>query len=272
MVSKIHTACKDCIFATYENNTQTGCKLNKIEKMKNTGLNVIESFDDQKEFFVIDNHICTTYRNELLFKDKSVEDHIEIVKKQAMPRIACIIIVSSDDESILNKTILSILEQSVEFSEVIFSLMSNIKPSKIMSILNEKKVNFKWSIKQIVDDYWEGSKSINVAIQKSRSTYASVFNAGFIIPKDFVKEICNSIVEDLQRFILLKSIDEKNNALTFQVYAFNALRGNEEAFVDDNNQKPVNSFVDKISYIAASQNLTHLIKNCDEICHCMKKN
>ena len=76
----------------------------------------------------------------------------------------------------------------------------------------------------------------------------------------------------MKRFILLKPIDKDNNALTFQVYAFNALRGNEEAFVDETNEKPVNSFIDKISYIAASQNLTHLIKNCEDICNCIKKN
>jgi hypothetical protein len=272
MISKIHTACKDCIFAVYKEKTQVDCKLNKIEKIKKEGLNVIESFDDDKEFFVIDNHICTTYRNELLFKDKTVDEHIELVKKQAKPRIACIVLVKSDNDNELKETIHSIINQSEEFSEVIFLLMSDIKPSKVMNVLEKNNAKFKWSIKQIIDNYWEGSKSINVAIQRSRSTYASVFNSGFIVPKDFVKQICDAIVEDLKRFILLKPIDKDNNALTFQVYAFNALRGNEEAFVDETNEKPVNSFIDKISYIAASQNLTHLIKNCEDICNCIKKN
>jgi len=37
MFSKLHTSCKNCIFATYdeENKTQIGCKFNKIEKLKN---------------------------------------------------------------------------------------------------------------------------------------------------------------------------------------------------------------------------------------------
>lgn len=272
MFSKLHTSCKDCIFAIYddEKKTQKGCQFNKIEKLKGNGVKVVESFDDEKEFFVLDNHACMTYRKNLL-PNKTIEEQIEIAKNQAMPRIDCVITVESNEIGDLEKTIITLIKQEIQFNEIIFCVLSKIKPSQIISIINKNNGKFKWSIKQIVDEYWTGSKAINIAVQKSRSTYASVFNSGFEIPVNFVKEMTNSLAEEMKRFIMLNPIDEKSNGLTIQVYAFNALRGNEEAYVDDEKSKPVNSFVEKISYIAASQNLTNLIKDCEEICPCLKK-
>ena len=272
MFSKLHTSCRDCIFATYDeqNKTQKGCELNKIEKLINSGVKVVESFDEEKEFYVLDNHACMTYRKKLL-PNKTIEEQAEIAKKQATPRIDCVITVESDDILDLEKTIKSLINQENQFHEVVFCILSKIKPSQIVSLINTNEGKFKWSIKQIIDEYWTGSKAINVAVQKSRSTYASVFNSGFEIPKTFVKEMCHSLTEDMKRFIMLNSVDEKSNGLTVQIYAFNALRGNEEAYTDEENAKPVNSFIEKISYIAANQNLTNLIKNCEEICPCIKK-
>lgn len=272
MFSKLHTSCKDCIFAIYDgdNKKQDGCQFNKIEKLIENGVKVVESFDEDKEFYVLDNHACMTYRRHLL-PNKTIEEQVQIAKKQAAPKIACVITVESDNIEDLEKTIKSLIEQDSQFNEIVFCVLSKIKPSQIVSSINKNNGKFKWSIKQIVDEYWNGAKAINVAVQKSKSTYASVFNSGFEIPKTFVKEIVVSLAEEMKRFIMLNPIDEKSNGLTIQIYSFNALRGNEEAFTDNEESKPVNSFIEKISYVAASQNLTGLIKNCEEICPCLKK-
>lgn len=52
------TSCKECIFAIYNDNTQTGCMADRISKFKPY---VIEAYDDDKEFFVV-NRICNLYR------------------------------------------------------------------------------------------------------------------------------------------------------------------------------------------------------------------
>lgn len=52
------TSCKECIFAIYENDTQTGCTANKIEQYKDK---IIEAYDEDREFFVV-NGICTLKR------------------------------------------------------------------------------------------------------------------------------------------------------------------------------------------------------------------
>lgn len=55
----IKTNCKDCAFAIYEDKSQISCKFNRIEKF---GKDVIEAYDNDNEFYVIDR-LCTYYRN-----------------------------------------------------------------------------------------------------------------------------------------------------------------------------------------------------------------
>ena len=52
------TSCKNCIFAIYDQNTQIGCEDNRITKF---GDDVIEAYDDSKEFYVIER-LCNLYR------------------------------------------------------------------------------------------------------------------------------------------------------------------------------------------------------------------
>lgn len=272
-MSNLHTSCKDCIYAIYDelNKTQIGCQFNKIEKLKNNGIDVIESYDDDKEFFVLDKHACMSYRESHFLIGKTIEEAKEITRNQMSPRIAAVININNDNKEKISNIIKCIHNQTKQFYEVIFcTSSSDVKPSDIIKIINENKCSFKWTIKQIVDDYWLGSRSINISVQKSKSTYFAIFNCDFNIPNKFVEEIDIAICDDMKRFIILEPIDDKGNGALFQTYAFNSLRGNEEAFIEEEENKPAHTFFDKINYIAAKQGLMHLIKKCEEICPSMK--
>lgn len=57
---KIQTSCKECLFAVYGDKTQIGCQFDKLNKFDNN--NIIEAYDDEKEFYVIDR-LCNHYRD-----------------------------------------------------------------------------------------------------------------------------------------------------------------------------------------------------------------
>jgi len=59
----IHTSCKSCILASYSNITQNDCKANLLEKYKKLKVPIVEVYDEEKEFFVIEGRQCTYYRN-----------------------------------------------------------------------------------------------------------------------------------------------------------------------------------------------------------------
>ena len=50
-VNTIHTPCKSCVFALYEDKTQTDCGLNYISKYRQKdNVEVLEAYDNDKEF------------------------------------------------------------------------------------------------------------------------------------------------------------------------------------------------------------------------------
>ena len=75
--SPIKTSCKECVFAVYEGDTQTGCEFNRLDKLPH-----FEAYDDQKEFYVVKG-LCNHIRHEKT-KDGSVYDKSLIHKEVAL--------------------------------------------------------------------------------------------------------------------------------------------------------------------------------------------
>lgn len=267
----VHTSCKKCIFAIYDDlkKTQVGCLFNKIEKLKVNGLSVIDSFDEEKEFYTIEGHACMTYREEGFLKDRTIDEAKDLARKQSSVRLGCLVLIKEINLENLENMINRICSQTKQFYEVIFCAEPKVSPRQIIKLLDSKKVSFKWSIRHVVDEDYSGNMSINLAMRKTDSTYMSVFDCSFNIPNTFVEEIDNSLNDDMQRFLVLEAVDDKDNGLTFQCFIFNALRGNEDAVLEDDPNHKMDSIVDKIKYVATSQLLTSMIKSCKEICPCM---
>lgn len=135
----IHTPCKSCIFAIYDNKTQTGCELNKIEKYRAIGLQILDVYDDDKEFFVINKKKC------LYFRDQSWYNKKELSSQKDAKNLV-------NEENELKYISVIYLETQTsfdDFKKIVESLMSqSIKPKGIM-IIKEKKLKYLVSIGQI---------------------------------------------------------------------------------------------------------------------------
>lgn len=71
-ISAIHTPCKDCVFAIYDGITQNGCHLSYIDKYRNKGAEILEVYDDEKEFYVINDKKCLGYRDNAWIKKNNL--------------------------------------------------------------------------------------------------------------------------------------------------------------------------------------------------------
>ena len=82
-IPAIHTSCKKCVFAIYDNITQTGCHLDYIAKYREKNISILEAYDEQKEFYVIGDKKCPGYREDSWFKDNNltIEEKIDKIKK-----------------------------------------------------------------------------------------------------------------------------------------------------------------------------------------------
>lgn len=86
-INTIHTPCKSCVFAKYDNNTQNGCELNYLDKYRTKNASILEAYDDEKEFYIINGKKCMGYRENKWFKqfnleNSDIESKIKIYKEK----------------------------------------------------------------------------------------------------------------------------------------------------------------------------------------------
>lgn len=74
MIEVVHTPCKKCVFAVYDNKTQTECYLKYLDKFRANNIDILEAYDEDLEFYVINNKKCLGYRENSWFKQFDAEE------------------------------------------------------------------------------------------------------------------------------------------------------------------------------------------------------
>lgn len=135
----VHTPCKSCKFADYEQDIQTSCLLDKINQYKNRGIEVLEVYDDEKSFFVINKKKCLYFRTEDWYQKKNL-DSIEKAK----------LLATKENEMKYIAVIYNEPDTSIDtFKNIVNSLINQeIKPKGLM-IIREKKQKYVTSIKEL---------------------------------------------------------------------------------------------------------------------------
>lgn len=160
-ISAVHTPCKKCVFAQYDNTTQTGCYLGYIEIYIHNNEQIIEAYDEDSEFFVINNKKCIGYRENSWFEKRevdinSLEDKVKKYQESNYAHYVAVINLKNIDIPRLN----NICEQL---------MVCKIKPQKIIlvrykdedkkfaykdieQIFNDTNISCAWRIQTILDD------------------------------------------------------------------------------------------------------------------------
>lgn len=73
----VKTNCKNCAFAVYEGDTQVNCLAQRVDKFKEQGY-VVEAYDDDKEFYVIER-LCNLFRDT---KTENTDEQLAKAKKE----------------------------------------------------------------------------------------------------------------------------------------------------------------------------------------------
>ena len=265
---KPQTACRDCAFAEFDGNSQTGCKLGKIEKFKQNGASVKEVFDEtDKEYFVIDGRFCVFWRRpSWLKKNEVVKLGAEkAARKEVQARFAAVVHISeSSSPKDVEKTVDSLLKQNPQPEKLVFANTSSIKPSKLVALGKHFSINLQipkekgcsyWKIEQIKEDDVDFSRAVDIAVKglsANDQNYYCGFNAGFEVPIDFTNKIDSSINDDMNRFLLLTS--ENENGFVGQIHMHKSIGGNYGR-----------NFVDKMKTVTEEQKCPHLIQKITDI-------
>jgi len=128
-INKVHTPCKKCSFAKYEENTQTGCFLDLLDKYRLVDVEVLEAYDNDKEFYIINGKKCAGYREQNYFDNRdmeeaTMEEKVALIKSKLRMKYLAII-------DCLNRTPEELLSVVLELKK------AKVKPDTVMVIIKE---------------------------------------------------------------------------------------------------------------------------------------
>jgi|694.fasta_scaffold07784_12 hypothetical protein len=158
-ISSIHTPCKQCVFAKYIDNTQTDCYLSYIDLYKQNSVEVLEAYDHDKEFFIINNKKCIGYRENKWFEKRgmsnsSIEDKIEAYRKSNHAHYAAIISLKTIDINQLNNICEMLDHSDIKPKKIILIRYPDNKEfpyQAIENIFKEKNISYPWRIQTMLD-------------------------------------------------------------------------------------------------------------------------
>lgn len=197
MSYNIKTSCQECVFAVYNDKTQTGCKANRLEKLE-----IVECYNENGEFFAAINYPCNLYRTTKWAKKKNPADLLEIAEKEIAFNYT--VITSAEDfedklkildaQSIQPQKIYCFSEQSdikirrpnIEY----VTFISNVKDPihRIISRIKKATNILYLDKKEVIHDFF--IENLNYLINKEmckKTIFFSTQDSSFIMPSVYYR-------------------------------------------------------------------------------------
>lgn len=162
-IHPLHTACKKCVFAKYTDKTQIGCGLDYLDIYKNRGVEILEAYDSDLEFFVVNEKKCPGYREySWLIKNgletNSDEERISVFRKQN--KIGYLLVIDykllGDDEDTFNRLKLCLSEVDIKPQKIIFVRHHQgseySKYYNIQALMTGSNTDCAWRIQTMVNE------------------------------------------------------------------------------------------------------------------------
>lgn len=225
-ISIAHTPCKNCVFANYKDITQIGCHMGLIEKYQEQGIEILEAYDEEKEFYIVNNKKCFAHKEPNYFKsrnmeDASLEEKIKYVSSiMQMSYLAAIDCRNRDPEE---------LHQIIQDD----LLSSVVKPKVIMCVIGEAKAKYSTEYYKVLDSSgckWK-LKLLSCEEQDHITTVHQSINVGaercgFVLSigenKDKIKELIalanETVYEKFSSFSVISNESKETILFNVQLY------------------------------------------------------
>jgi len=203
----ITTSCKECVFAMYVGKTQMDCSLGRLDKFRKVGASVVESYDDDKEFFVIER-FCNTYRSEdWKPKYKKITKEDSALKESQATFDFIIIHDSTQDIDSLDKTLSDIKQQMILPKRVVVVEKGGRDKMGIIGALERSLSDVPISYRYVVymDDEYDGSLDfIDESFKQVDSMYYCVIDSSKDVITNIIKRIDTIINKDMRPLSAVK--------------------------------------------------------------------
>jgi hypothetical protein len=245
VIKPIHTCCKNCVFSKYENTTQIGCELNFIEKYKTLGSEILEAYDEDLEFYVINNKKCLGYREDSYFKKRNM-DKVDIKEKidyfYKTNTINYLLVINL---KYFNETSFDLLKNEIKNlpigpKKVIFIRYSNQAPAfeynVVQKFLQETSLGCEWRLQTMLSSDLNDTEILHNIINLNKK-YRFVLNINELTDniKDLVFQANDIVHNNLGHFHILSNKNKTNKIFSAASYRYSYAIYKENLLDNENN-------------------------------------
>ena len=209
--NRYETACKNCLFAVYDHKTQIGCQLGRLEKYIERD-EVIEAFDDEAEFYVIQG-ICNTVRQT---EWNNGVANIDKVMAEARPKFDVYIDSHNISQGYAEEIIQFYDDVSETDFDVNWTVMADVK------LTQEERTMVAGVLRRINARVVEGvdlNFTLTEEILKSRRAFSIMVDDMAVLDANIFNRIDTLLNEDLRKFVYYTLNDTHAvSNLSFHIY------------------------------------------------------
>ena len=236
-VAPLHTSCKECIFASYnpikingDKSEQDGCNIGRLipafnevpVKHVDPNIDIVEVYDDEQEFFVINNLKCHYKRTASWGNKIDKNSWQERVYAENRLKYQSIIFANNDIQNLIDTTT-ALTQQLIppQYITIVRKPDNTVRPSIISDYLNT--IELPWGIENVIDSEIDNTKVVDSILQKRSYPYYSLFEAGIILPVDLFESINTQIYDNNLIFVALT---HNKQPVLVSTYIHNVYGGN----------------------------------------------
>lgn len=243
LVHNIHTPCKNCVFAKYDGITQTDCHLSYIEKYKKSGIEILEAYDNEKEFYIVNDKKCIGYRENKWFDQFELLDNsldAKINKYHKLNKLHYLLVVDLKNFSISNLSDIftDIAKAVVEPQKIILirhkDMHTDFVYDKIETLIKQHNISYIWRIQTMLDNTITYEEILH-NITTINSKYRFIVSVSEPTSVSQIINHANKLVhEDLDQFVVISNKDKTALIYSGGMYRFGLIQEKINILTDYN--------------------------------------
>jgi hypothetical protein len=221
-VSAISTICKNCLFAIYDGKTQIGCQFNRTETIDNhPSYDLIEAEDEEKEFYILNNHICPYQRTES-WKHSDDKDIVKRVTEEVYMPWAAILFYRHNGVNSVEERIKELKSQRIPPKVVTLVIdAEDIDKAEFRSLHQMMEDNFNlWYLQRVIQKDLPDRFTADLCfdkMKKHRFMFHTYFESTQSIDLDYYDKIHKYVIDDLNFYGIIKNANDMNDIQHFTV-------------------------------------------------------
>lgn len=239
-IKPIHTSCKNCVFSLYDNITQIDCAIKYLDIYRTNEVEILEAYDNDKEFYVINNKKCIGYREPKWFdtlgmSDSSMDEKITKFFESNYINYFAILDTIEMDQDQLDESIKALSQLSLSPQKLIiirYAYKNNNLPYSVIEATFKKyNLSIPWKIQTILDPELS-NKDILYQIITQNNKYRFVLYSKNWNDVSILIDKGNDIVyKQLKAFNILST--ENKDSLLFSIGVYKYMMFNGENILDN---------------------------------------